>query len=172
MKEELSLSIFLTVIIPVYNEHEVLKNFHLNSMSKRKDELRWVWHILEDRKEELEHLSRESQINLEEVNSFTKNLQALQAELEVMMSVVSTAQRHIKGSLGREAGNTSIILDSVDPHPLQVLSTYENNTCAKVMPISQVISQGFFSLVQQSAHRPTQPALATNSSMSVSAKVV
>ncbi|WP_342219909.1 hypothetical protein [Rickettsiella endosymbiont of Miltochrista miniata] len=143
---------------------------HLNSMSKRKDELRWVWHILEDRKEELEHLSRESQINLEEVNSFTENLQALQAELEVMMSVVSTAQRHVKGSLRREAGNTSIILDSVDP--LQLLSTHENNTRAKVMPISQVISRGFFSIVEQSAHRSTLSALATNSSMSASAKVV
>ena len=28
MKETMSLPIFLTVIIPVYNEHEVLKNFH------------------------------------------------------------------------------------------------------------------------------------------------
>lgn len=28
MKESISLSIFLTVIIPVYNEHEVLKKFH------------------------------------------------------------------------------------------------------------------------------------------------
>ncbi len=33
MKEELSLSIFLTVIIPVYNEHEVLKNFHSRLIS-------------------------------------------------------------------------------------------------------------------------------------------
>ncbi len=28
MKENIFLPIFLTVIIPVYNEHEVLKNFH------------------------------------------------------------------------------------------------------------------------------------------------
>ncbi|MEN9449463.1 MAG: hypothetical protein RJA83_77 [Pseudomonadota bacterium] len=28
MKENTSLSIFLTVVIPVYNEYEVLKNLH------------------------------------------------------------------------------------------------------------------------------------------------
>lgn len=42
---------------------------------------RWIDNILEDRREELDVMNPSSKVNLETINTFTENLQALQAEL-------------------------------------------------------------------------------------------
>jgi hypothetical protein len=50
-----------------------------------KVDLAWISDILEDRREEFNHLNQLSEVTLETISAFTENLQALQAELAEIM---------------------------------------------------------------------------------------
>ena len=53
----------------------------VNRLVRGKVDLRWIKHILEDRKEEFNYLNQLTEQNSEITNAFIENLQALQAEL-------------------------------------------------------------------------------------------
>jgi hypothetical protein len=53
----------------------------INTVAGETVDWRWINNILEDRREELDVMNHSSKVNLETINTFTENLQALQAEL-------------------------------------------------------------------------------------------
>lgn len=73
---------------------------YLKNLVNEEKELRWVWHILEDRKEEFEYLSRHTELELERVNAFTENLQILHTELKGMINRVLAIHENNKSGLG------------------------------------------------------------------------
>lgn len=66
----------------------------LANVNTGETDLRWAWHILEDRKEEFEYLSQQLEVNSQEANVFTENLQALMVEFEVIESLHSITSEH------------------------------------------------------------------------------
>ena len=142
----------------------------IKDINKGKGELHWVGYILEDRKQEFEDLIRRPQASLEEVNTFAENLQALQAELEIIESPALISSRINQDSSVRK-------IESVDTAKQNPLTSVAALSAQKevTQPLSKARfaiwnDQSFFKARQQPLSTFIPATSATNTSIAISGR--
>ncbi|BBB14767.1 Rhs family protein [Candidatus Rickettsiella viridis] len=141
----------------------------LTILDTEETDLRWAWHILEDRKEDFEYFSQQSEVSLGEIDAFTENLQALTAELEVVESLRLISPEGSESSSAEKTDNVDI--PSHRPFEGSILLSNKKNTVFnnKNNGSTLWLGQGFFKVQQPSV--PTFiSASAMNNSLSLNGK--